>query len=195
MIAQEEDFWRYAKNVPRWECRNEADVRKLKEWTIHQLDLLDRAEQEALEASVDPADLILTEKEMKALERDINLRLARGRIASAVKENDRARVLRIAGDDPELLRYALRLALTPRGRGRARGEKRPGDISDVRKEVLRYAAADVRRIRTLWTQHFNGRWKRKEAPTAIAIAAERYNFSEEMLLNYLKNLRRPKSRI
>jgi hypothetical protein len=77
----------------------------------------------------------------------------------------------LIGNDPELRLLARRL-LHQRGRGRRKGERRPGDLTNDQRRAREAALKDAERIREVWQRKF-GRTNRKESPTALDIAARR----------------------
>ena len=79
---------------------------------------------------------------------------------------------------------------TPRGKGRERGEPRPGDYQEIDWLAFLCAHEDVYRIRHhVWKPFRRGNRlrNRTEWPTAVDIAAKRYGLDQEALISFRKN--------
>jgi hypothetical protein len=119
---------------------------------------------------------------MASTEEHFGRRLRRGRILVAADNlND------LVGDDPELRRLALN-RLHRSGRGRRKGEPRPGDLSSDDRRRREAALKDVERIRDLWQRKL-GKHNRSHSPTALEIAAHRHGLVEADLIRYRANKR------
>jgi hypothetical protein len=150
---------------PRWDCRNGADRKALEVWTNARLDELDEPSDD------DIAIYIATMTDEKFHDATVK------HFGATIRRNRAINKFKAMGWKP------------PHGVGRAKGEPRPGDLSDIEKAALEYAADDVESIYRIWRQDFQKR-NRGAAPTAIAIAARRAGIDEEQLINFRKNRHR-----
>jgi hypothetical protein len=163
---------------PSWDCFNEADKQRLERWTVEQLEppgLRDLPDDQYWEMrmQLDPSFAASTEEHF-------GRRLRRGRVIEAIEDLDR-----LIGSDPELRKLALD-RLRPRGRGRRKGERRPGDWTADERRRLEAALGDVGRIRRLWKAEL-GKQNRTEEPTAVQIAARMHGFEEIDLVAFQSN--------
>jgi hypothetical protein len=173
---------------PDWDCTNEAARKRFEAWTNEQLDLLD----EELDEPPMGAEG-LEPPTVEDLERgeELPFDLTPGKIAQAVEQRDYKELARLTAKRRDLLTLMFRLQDRKRRRGRRKGDPRPSDLPQVIKDVLPLVSTDVDRIRHIWKKTYN-RTNRTEAPTALEIAARRWNIEPEIdsLINYRKNLRR-----
>jgi hypothetical protein len=90
-------------------------------------------------------------------------------------------VLRLIADDEVLRRYAIRLLMHKLPDIR---ERLPYDL----KERLQAAVMEVDRIREIWWRKLGKRYRGdRQPPTAIQIAARRWDVSEQQLLSHMRN--------
>lgn len=172
---------------PDWYCESLADQERFEAWTNRRLDEMfkptDADRQRDIDIDNDPK-----------VEADIGGRYWRGaghdrkraQIRAAIKRKDRKILAQL---DPQLV-WATLLP----GRGRKKGESRPGDLPWYTRASCELAASDIDRIREIWNRpppdQGYGRQNRSAAPTAVQIAARRWGLSEETLINFRKNQRR-----
>jgi hypothetical protein len=167
---------------PDWFCRNEAQRKLFEAWTNARLDEMSEPSVDDLRRDV---AMMSDQKFSTTTEENFGQRHKRGRVLIAAKAKDHEALAKLA-DTLELRRLAFR----PRQRGRARGERRPGDLPAQLKASCAEAAAEVQRIRAVWQRHYDRR-NRSHSPTAIEIAARRRAIPEEKLIRFMKNIRRP----
>jgi hypothetical protein len=142
------------------------DPARLREWTIEQLH---RADLEGL-----PSDYPVVDRR-RALQLQFIVE------SREVDEQIRDALRRCMRSDPN--EYEAVLFRNPELKGYLRNKRgRPGG----HPHELIAAWNEVKHIRALWQQAF-GRKYRAKSPTAIEIAAERYNLTPLMLDDYRKN--------
>jgi hypothetical protein len=172
------------KAPPPWVCHSEADIERFETWTNARLDEMfePRPDEHLIQLSLqDP-------KFAAAVEHEASTRLKRGRVIMAARAGDTATLARLA--DTEELR---RLAFRRHRRGREKGEYRNRDLPHLTRWCCEEALADVKHIRQIWQRpppYGYGRRNRAIEPTAISIAARRYNLDEGVLINFKKNRHR-----
>jgi hypothetical protein len=172
------------KAPPHWDCHSEADIRRFEAWTNARLDEMfePRSDEHFIQLS------LLDPKFATAVEHEASTQLKRGRVIMAARAGDTATLVRLA--DTEELR---RLAFRRHRRGREKGERRPRDLPELTSWCCEEALADMKRIRQIWQRpppYGYGRRYRAIDPTAISIAARRYNLDESVLINFKKNRHR-----
>lgn len=166
-------------------------LEKLEKWTNAQLDAMYVARSEpstediaAMGGKLSPEGLAevggerraqklrdIGEKKRREEEREtskwLGARLARGRIIQALDNDDRDAALAIAGSDSELLRFALRYK---RGRGRAKGERRPRDLAASERYILDELLGEIALVVDIWKWRWPQKVKaRKDTARAIVI--------------------------
>lgn len=108
--------------LPRWDCRNAADQKRLEEWTIERLNELDEPTAEDLQREIEMND---DEKYIYETRRLISERLTRGAVIVAAKNKDREALTRLLAKSPHLQPLAMRVLLTKKGKGQKRASRAP----------------------------------------------------------------------
>lgn len=179
--------------LPHWECRNSADQKRLEAWTIERLVELDKQEiLQLLHHSIDhQSSSSVLSSFLSSYAQFSSNGIKRREVVAAAMARDVEALVRLA-DTEELRRVAFGIAFPqPRGRGRAKGEPRPGDLPRDLKEACKFAMRDVERIQSIWMEHLGKRNRGPSAaPTAVDIAARRWGIVPDTLINYRKNRRR-----
>ncbi len=169
-------------SLPRWNSRNEADRKRLEEWTLDQLDKLDV--QLVTERDIEIMQLMNSDEFFEWSGQQSKREQQRGRVVKAAKAKDANLIKRLTANDPELQQLAIRVLTYRRGRGRPKG--RPTDIPEETRVDLERAATDVRRIYDLWKRKL-GHCYRTDRPTPVEIAARRWGFDVDELKRFRKN--------
>jgi len=171
--------------LPRWDCRNDLDRRRLEEWTLDQLNKLDN--QLVTERDIEIMQLMNSDEFFEWSDQQSKREQQRARVVKAAKAKDANLIKRLTANDPELQELAVRVLTFRRGRrGRPKGSRRTDIVGDHRIALER-AAADVHRIYDLWQRELGHRY-RTERPTPVEIAARRWGFDDdEELKNFRKN--------
>jgi hypothetical protein len=171
--------------LPRWDCQDEDDLKRLEAWTNARLD------ETELEAA-DPADFMPDdEASAVAISKFFGQMRERGRLIGrlivAVRAKDIETVARLA-DTVELRRLVQHLQHP--GTGNVRGDRPDDDLSDLERCLCEDAANDMKRIKLIWQQHYPDKRARNADPTANDIAARRCGIEPNTLNNYRKNRHR-----
>ena len=167
------------RKLPQWDCRNAEDRRRLWQWI--NCELMD-PQVKALPDELyydymlmhDPRCEASMPREARTLNRFNKLQL----LAAAVRAYQRIR------NNPELRREFQRLIRRP-GKGRKRGDWRPGNLTRTQRRNCLQALEDVERIRAILKRQF-GRSYRKEDPTVDQIAAWRNAITVKRLTKFRK---------
>jgi ribosomal protein L34 len=168
---------------PRWNCRNEADRKRLEEWTLDQFNKLD--DQLVTERDIEIMQLMNSDEFFEWSDQQSKREQQRGRVVKAAKAKDANLIQRLTANDPELQQLAVRVLTHRRGKGRPKGSW-PTDIPEEKRIALARAAADVRRIYDLWKRKLGFRY-RTQTPTAVEIAARRWGFDDDELKRFRRN--------
>jgi hypothetical protein len=131
--------------LPPWEFRSQRDARQFKVWMNKQLDELYEPTPDDIWREV---QMVNDEAYVKATMTVLGRRLMRRRVVIAAQDRDFNALNRLTADDPELRNLAFRLLARKRGRGRAKGERRPSDLMPVERVVLQDASAKRLRWRS-----------------------------------------------
>lgn len=169
---------------PPWEFRSGTDRLKFKAWVKQLLDQMDEPTAEDIRRD---AEMINDAAYNNAVEKEIKRTIKRGRVINAARVRDERALEQLTANDLALKDLALRVAVRKPGRGRKKGEARPGCISPEERDLLEAAVHDLARIRWICKNHW-GRWKGIR-PVALDIAAERNHVGVERLISFKKNSR------
>jgi hypothetical protein len=146
-VTKKRQYWRWGKNgdAPDWECPTEADVKKFRRWTIHELE--SRTDWEEQLEKYWPPDETAEERAMRVAD-----------------EGDIEPLKKLY---PHLARFLFPPV------GSTKGDRRPKD--PYKGSIwAKAAAADAVMIRAIWLESY-GVWKRRKEPTAAGIAAGLYD--------------------
>jgi hypothetical protein len=165
---------------PSWHCRNTADQKDLERWTREQLNDDPPNLRELPDDLYRELKMANNERFALWIGEDVGPKFKRVRVIAVVR-----RLQNIIGNDPELRLLARRLLL-PRGSGRRKGERRPGNLTNQQRHACEAALNDVGRIRAIWRREFH-KTNRSASPTALEIAARLHGLKEADLARYQKN--------
>jgi hypothetical protein len=130
---------------------------ELERWTNEQLDLVYEPTAEAIALEVAST----TPENLRKFQELYGPTWTRVRLNIAIQKDDVAGVERIAGDDPELLRFAIRSALHKNRRGHPEGGRKD--------EVFEDLLAEAELIKQIWKRHQRKVHRPKETACRIAI--------------------------
>jgi hypothetical protein len=168
---------------PLWDCRNDSARRRLEEWTLDQLNKLD--DQLVTERDIEIIQLMNSDEFFEWSEQQSTREQLRARVIKAAKAKDANRIKLLTANDPELQQLAVRVLTFRRGKGRPKGSRKT-DIVGEERSILERAAVDVDRIYDLWQRELKHR-NRTERPTAVEIAARRWDIDAGQLRRFRKN--------
>jgi hypothetical protein len=175
--------------LPRWDCRNNPLLRRrLEEWTLDQLDKLD--DEAVTQRDIEIMLRMNTDEFHEWWAAEPFRQQLRARVVKAAKAKDTRSLLRLTANNPELHQFAIRALTFKRGEGRPKGSRKT-DIAGEKRALLEYAAIDVVRIGDIWQDNI---WEdklrhrnRTQSPTAVEIAARRWDVDVDELTKFRKN--------
>jgi hypothetical protein len=161
------------------DCETPADREWVENMTHAYLDKVMEPERGGL-------DRIPSESELEELFLLLAQQRIRDEVIKAAKKRDVPEMLRVAGDDPALLKLALVESHKKHPHGRVKGEKRRGD--DPFRDLKELTAQQYDHARKYWKDTFGKTYSGKRNANFLrAIIDKRTIFTVDEILDYLKD--------